>query len=628
VGVDAGFAVAITLRENLLNDAALIAYAGGTFPRSLDTSKFPPDYQLPGWPPRADLKMFLGPPIINCHTNNTLSIALHMWGQLSVTMNAENAFVDVEEGATVDAQLLVRLVPTFVKVGSELVLRPDNVTVQQWDYTVISPGGFSPAADSYLRSSAFRSRLQTTIGLAIDADVVSLPKIDISFLGSGLTAVAMTAVSRARQGVVLIGFNIESEDVTLVGNVEDLSDFADSNDLAAVTNADAVEILLQKVVQETREKVSEQGATLEDLNIKAGDGRFLIWGKASKTSGSTGFSFALIPTYYATRGPKLFQYVGRPVWVNSRSWPALGFAVVDVKVGVALAAWLHLIHFFSKYTIAHFIALEIEDMVRHTIAEVTDAIEGTDTVTPVPRVRRLKPKRPGGATVRVEIAEYRITKQGTYIGIKVAPESLPGALIGLTSIPANLRTQEVRYAVRLPLGVGTDDPALRIRWTVINPGTGHVLITEDGLAADRLMFGFVPEVAGPGLAYLRVAVRVYRPLGPQIMDFVNDGITLEIGDPLPPGAYVRWWYPAKNPQVHFDEHTDDYVYLGEAVVWRHSNIHRTDRPCAMADKRSRYAYPIEILDALPFPISEIVSHRPQLCDYCFYGGPAGMRPSL
>ena len=31
---------------------------------------------------------------------------------------------------------------------------------------------------------------------------------------------------------------------------------------------------------------------------------------------------------------------------------------------------------------------------------------------------------------------------------------------------------------------------------------------------------------------------------------------------------------------------------------------------------------------LPFPVADIDAHRVQLCDYCFYGGPAGLRPSL
>jgi hypothetical protein len=31
---------------------------------------------------------------------------------------------------------------------------------------------------------------------------------------------------------------------------------------------------------------------------------------------------------------------------------------------------------------------------------------------------------------------------------------------------------------------------------------------------------------------------------------------------------------------------------------------------------------------LPFPVADIDARRVQLCDYCFYGGPAGLRATL
>ena len=36
---DAGFAVALTIREHLINDALLLAYAGTGFPRSLSARR-------------------------------------------------------------------------------------------------------------------------------------------------------------------------------------------------------------------------------------------------------------------------------------------------------------------------------------------------------------------------------------------------------------------------------------------------------------------------------------------------------------------------------------------------------------------------------------------------------------
>ena len=43
----------------------------------------------------------------------------------------------------------------------------------------------------------------------------------------------------------------------------------------------------------------------------------------------------------------------------------------------------------------------------------------------------------------------------------------------------------------------------------------------------------------------RFLLRVYRAIGAQLFDFVNDGITLIVGGPLPKGVYVRWYYDVK-----------------------------------------------------------------------------------
>jgi hypothetical protein len=80
--------------------------------------------------------------------------------------------------------------------------------------------------------------------------------------------------------------------------------------------------------------------------------------------------------------------------------------------------------------------------------------------------------------------------------------------------------------------------------------------------------------------------------------------------------------------VAYDSKNNAWNYAGQVVVKRHSNLHRTDKPCANAFKRSRYTYLTQTLDKLPFPLANLELHRTQLCDYCFYGGPAGIRPSL
>jgi hypothetical protein len=69
---DAGFAVALTVRGQLLSNALSGAYADNKFPRTLDTTQFG---GLPGGPPDADLNVFLGPPQLATHADNSLTIA-------------------------------------------------------------------------------------------------------------------------------------------------------------------------------------------------------------------------------------------------------------------------------------------------------------------------------------------------------------------------------------------------------------------------------------------------------------------------------------------------------------------------------------------------------------------------
>lgn len=399
MSVGAGFAVALTLRQQLLQNALLIAYANNKFPRTLNTASLPGGL-LPGGPPDAGLNVFLGPPTITSNTGNTLTLALEMWGQISLTMTT------VREVAQIDARLTITIVPAFVVSGThlELSLTTDNVTVTQWTFTVIPPSSLSTAANAYLDSAAFIARLQTTIQDAIAIGIITLPKIDISFLGSLVTAVNMTAASRARQGAVLIGLNIQSPDLTLIGVVDQLADFAGSNDLAAFINAQAIPLLLQDVQNEIITQVAKNGATLQGkVSIGSGAGKFLIAGKASRTGGSANFSFSAVPMLFAYEPGAYFQYLKKPFGVKPRSWAALGFEIADVNVDIDPSSWVYVVT--AVFTVLNIgVPFFVADFINGIAAQLTFAIQSAPTITPVPRVQHLPPSAPGGPVTRVELS--------------------------------------------------------------------------------------------------------------------------------------------------------------------------------------------------------------------------------
>jgi len=638
---DAGFAVALTIREQLLRDALLVAYGGGGFPHTLKTAGFG---GLPGTPP-ANLDVFLAPPSVACHQNNTMTVTLELWGQLEVTLDG------VDEAAEIHGRLAVDLVPAFIiaMVGVRQAngstkqvpfLQMDaartTVTVSPvsgWDFSVIAAPGFSAEANTYLRSAAFVARLQQAVALAIGSGLVPMPATEADFLGKFASAVNPRADTRVRQGSILVGLNVDGPDNPIVGDADRLRDFAQDNQLAAVVNRNAVPILLQDVQTALADGVAKNGATLDGpVTITADLGRFRVAGSASNSEGSASFSFSIVPTLFAYRSGKVFTYVRKPRRVNSRSWPALGFTASDIDVDVDSSWWVDvgagLLEFFNPMVIPALIA---------TLENKSEAIAGeiqakaANAFAPEARVRRVPAAGPGGATVRIELAQFNITTDGTYTGIKVTPEPLPGMLIGPVSIPADFRGAELSYSVRLPFGAGLDDPQLRIRWTVIDPLTGNVLANDDGPAQGRekIPFPFIAESLLPGGSALLVTVRVYRALGATITELLNDAITLEISGPLAPGTFIRWNYQVANPQIYFDVLRQDWVYTDDAQVKRHSRLHRTDaKHCQFYDKQSRYGGQAQQLDQLPFPVRDIALNRYQLCDYCFFGGPDKLRAAL
>jgi hypothetical protein len=612
----AGFAAALTMREGLLDDALMLAYASGDFPHQLRAD-------LPGGPPPARVDVFVAAPRIRCDESlNSLVLTVRMWGDLSVTIDGGTS------QRQIDGQLVVRISPRFNVVGTTLVLSPESgdLTVSQWTFTVLAGGPFPDAVDQYVRSSFFRDRLQAALRLAVQFGVIRVPPIDVSFLGDVASAARSPAAGRVREGVVLVGLDIDSPALTTAGRIDQLVDFAGPNDIAAVTNAEAVPVLLGELAELIRDAVEEQHATLEDPVITVEPGRFRVRAAASRSEGTATFSFAVVPALFHFRPGRFFQYLQTPFVISDRTWPALEFSVADIKVSIDRADWVVWVEVLGGIFTAGVLAIHIERKIGSIIAAMHTEIVAADTGAPTPRVRR-RSAAGGRATVRMEVADYELSAAEVYVGVKVTTAVRPPSLVGPRSIPDDISDQGLSYEVQLPIDAATDDPALRIRWSVFDVASGHVLLNDDGIAANRLTFSFVPASAGPGLARLGVGVRVYRPLGATITEVINEGITLELSGPRGAGSYVRWRYGAPSPQVEFNEREDTWVYTGDRVNDRRSKLHRRDQPCANVAKRSRYAE-TEILDALPFPVAQLPTRRAELCDYCFFGGPAGLNASL
>jgi hypothetical protein len=114
-----------------------------------------------------------------------------------------------------------------------------------------------------------------------------------------------------------------------------LFDIARGNDIAAATNAAAVPLVLADVAAKVSEAVAKNGATLiPPLLLTSEAGQFRVAAAASNSDGTAHFSFALVPSMSHTTPGAFFQYLKKPVHVNARSYPALGFSPADIHVDV------------------------------------------------------------------------------------------------------------------------------------------------------------------------------------------------------------------------------------------------------------------------------------------------------
>lgn len=614
---DAGFAAALSVRETVLNDALFRSYNRGGIIRSLKGS-------LPGGLPEIEVDTFLAPPILECRADGELHLLLRLWGSLRVTMAGSWK-------RDVDALIGVRLDPRFKVTGTDLELQPkaDDVTLISWEFEVTSGGAFPPEVNSYLSSAVYLRRLEEAIRIPVTLGLLKVPPIDISPLGGVAKAADAAVPARVDDGVLMVGFNVSSNSPPIVGNKDQLSDFTRGNDVAAVIKSDALPLLLGDRRKELEEKVTQSGATLVSLNMAPGAGKFQIHAEVKVGPALANVRLALVPTLFAQRAGAYIPFPKRTMVVRGRSWPAFGFSITDVDIDVELE-WDHRLLFAAFSPIADVIGGTVYLFAWLQAKEAAESAELTIAAeqegASVPRVQRSV--EPDGTKVRTELAEYAIAATGVSLGLTLESRPPQPMLVGPLSIPANLRTRMLAYSLRLPAGAHLEDPALHIRWTVVDADSGTVLDDQDGPAAGRDFYPLIPESIGPGLNRLKVISRVYRALGAETTDLLNDSILLQVGDPAPAGAYIRWHYEVKNPQIEFDGERWTYADPAQQVVLRRSNLHRTDRPCLNASHRSRYTTKEELLDDLPFDIAEIDTHRSQLCDYCFYGGPGGVRPRL
>jgi hypothetical protein len=634
----AGFAAAIALKERVISEALFLAYSSDGFSRNLLVP-------LGGDGPQVALIAFLQPPTVTCDgSRDALVVGLDFAGTLAFSGSTGS------EAQPVVAHADVAVPPVLTLMDGQLALSPahTDVKVVSWTFTVVGGTGFKPDTDAYLHSPLMLDRLSATVQFALDIGLIPLPSIDVTSLGPIVDAAAPPGTkaevpAHVVDGALTAGLNVhnfvppfqppdELSVVTLEGDPLALDDFTRDYDLAVVTNPAALPVLLASVETQIVQGFEGQ-ATLETLTLTAGDGTFDVAGSASSSQGSATFSFEILPHMDAVRPGEAINFIEKPFVIRAQPYAGLWFSTDDPQFdpSVDLSFWdIALAGFLTVVTGGLFLvglvlfigAMEDEDENAYLAS-----VQGASSGAPISRVRRLSSHSLADVTIRIGIEEYSITPDGPFMGITIQSKPLPAALRGPTSIQAGLLGEKLTYSMRLPVGVVEDDPSLHIQWTVIDPGTGHVQIDQDTVAKGHTTFVITPGPLGADQGQCVVGCRVYRTSGTQTTEIFNELIKLAV-TPAPPGpAYVSWDYDVKRPWVQLDPTTSTWRYQ-ETIAHRHSKIHRLVGGCANSTKVSRYEYRYTEMNALPFPVADIDAHRVQLCDYCFYGGPAGFRSTI
>jgi hypothetical protein len=609
----AGYAAAITVREQVLATALEAAYANGPFPTTLARN-------LTGDGPDIVADLFLGQPDIGCEgATGLLVLSLGVWGRLRVTE------VGLTQNVDIIAQIGLTTTPRFAP-GSSVKLDPlrEDIIVRSWQAQVTSPGT-TPAIVAYLTGPDFRDRIQTMLRDAVAFQVIKLPSIDVSFLGPlGRMATQIDGV--VRNGTLLLGFAIDNDTATIVGSPPALQDFAGSHDIAGVVNPDATLLFLDELNTRITEEVENEGATLDGLDARPEVGHFRISGAVSKSSGAVNFSFHLVPRMFHTRPGASFPAHPRSRRVNPRTWAALEFRVEAVSTDVDRSWWVVVLEVFTGILTVGFAVMVIESFVAAAADSFSGKLNAARPGSASNRVRRTMPP-PGGIGVRIGVDRFDISRDGVFVGISIAAKPSSDAVTGPVLLPSTYAGQRLRYHLRLPSGAFAHDPALRVAWRVEDRTNAQTVLESDGRVANRLQVEFTPA-ASAGATDFTVTARAYRQLGTQITEVTGWSVNLHVRDQLPPQTYVRWRSQVKNPQLALGADGETWNYTGDAQVRRWSEWHRTDQPCLAVNADHRYRHDFETADVLPFPMRLLESHRKGLCPYCFFGGPAGLHASL
>lgn len=559
------------------------------------------------------------------------------WGPFTMSLGGPPATRRVK------LRVLVRAQAKGEATGGALKLSVDTAALEVLTLSIdpYTGGLFSPAEITHLQSPSFNTALIEALGRIFAQINLLLPPFSLEFIGSLASDPTLLAKLAYGPEVLLVGLDVDNEELSTHGDPGGLADETRGNDVGVWIGRRAVEPAFSDVRTSLEEQILEAGAELDTFRLVPDEGWLALSGRAAKSGARVVFSLKAVPRlirpgYVVNWREELGENFSYVVPDREELW----FETVDITVDIQRPWWAVLAELFVGVLtlgIGFFVIEGLVAMIRGNIVNQADNNEAA-------RGQRNRSFTLIGVTrpvIQLRLEEFESHSRGVYSGVRIRAGYWWYAEIdGPPSLPADeALTSSVRYTLKLPPDVLEPDPELQVAWTVRRRDTNAVVLAT----VDRAQGNLSVTIDNSIVPFLEVGsidieVRLFRTLGAQADNLFSGSRVLRISDYVDRShPFVRWSHQAVVPIVRV-EPDGSHTIITQAAVGRNSAIHRTAIPgrCRMLRNYSLQRvlpkdgppFALEYLDALPFPMEEIVANRAVLCDYCFFGGPTKTDPLI
>lgn len=616
----AGFAAVVGLGNHALDKLVRLLYFAGQVQHAFSA-------EVPALNSGAKVSfrnVFLDTPtlVLRALLPGRVGLRLSGWGQVAVTPPGS---VEELRGSFFDALLTVSVTSVLVRGRLKIRVDPPSATIESLSIRAYAGSTFSDTSQAALGSADLRSWISLGLVVSLAKTDDLFPPFDVSFIGALAVDPSTRATLVVVEDAVAFGLDVQSGGVATQGDATQIGNFLGGHDLAMAINPVAIPVAFDAIRAGVAAAAKRQGATLDAFSLVAEEGGFRISGSASQAAGGVSFSMLARPAMMLRDDPKL----GR-----------LSFVLEQVVVNVNPAWWVILLEVFLIFPAA--LVDLFATMIRSNIINGIQLMRPQDVAVLRQQFALAGAPEPG---ISITIDAFECHTDVVFVGIDMNADFGKPGFTGPTTVSAEEMTvlpgMQLVYQAQLGFDALADDPQLRIRWTVRIPGKAPMILVDETVASAGLALTLTRNsLPYLGSSEFDVECRVYRVFGTVSHPLVDGRMRLAVADRVDRShPYVRWTHQVLTPEVR---RTPDgsRTLLGDSVKTRRSKIHRTDLPgrCRMVSRYSQSwidfstsintGPTLDYMDALPFPRAELATHRIQVCDYCFYGGPTKTVPLI